>query len=1197
MARLELNLAGFGYEDIYQADRLPVLDALFLQFLAQNSSDVGAQFRLYRAGEALDAIAESTLLIAVAESLEDFLVQVFGVESDRSALRLQQDQEDPIHAFKEKMVKPTLKLRRFVLEQSFEALDELLQAKLTTDAALDTELAFARLWLDAVEHSDTVTLDLIKQWVFAANQSVSGRQRVSGWVSFNLPRKVIPLELVPTLPVKDDPYGRVSGLPDRQRQRDGFNLTDTRFTLRQAMDHVHYCVYCHDHEGDYCSKGMPDREQGGFRSNALGVELNGCPLEEKISEAHSLKRAGYTLAALSVIVIDNPLLPATGHRICNDCMKSCIFQKQSPVDIPQVETRILTDVLDWSWGFEIYYLLTRWNPLNRDRPYALPHHGTSVLCVGTGPAGFNLSYHLLQAGFGVVAVDGLKIEPLPAEWVGSADCVPAPIRHVSVLNESLEDRVTLGFGGVAEYGITVRWDKNFLKLVYLTLARSSYFRVYGGVRFGGTLTTEDAWSLGFDHIALATGAGKPTLVPIKNNLAHGIRQASDFLMALQLTGAAKKDSLTNLQVRMPAVVVGGGLSAIDTATEVQAYYIRQVEKLLARYEKLQDAAFWKELEDEGERMVLAEFLAHGRQVRAERVQAAARGEAPDFSPLLHRWGGVTVAYRRGMNESPAYLRNHEEIDKALEEGIFYAEGLEPLEARLDTRGHVSALVCRRRIKNEQDAWVDGETQVELPARAVFIAAGTSPNTVYNREHPGSFEMSGKYFATYRFGDAPEQWVPAATAGHVKAQDTGFFTSYSRNGKQVSVYGDNHPLFQGSVVKAMASAKRGAREIIRLYQDRLNAHSDLMDDARTNWEQMVLRLDAALLPRIAHIERLSDRLTRLTVRAPQAAKNWVPGQIYRLQNYHAQAVRIGDTLLQMEGMAIDGVDVDKTVGEIKLLVNMVGTSSRIAAGLKIGEPIVLMGPTGTGLPMPENSVVTVMGGHSAVTSAIDGSAAWRAAGNKVVFIGHFRDVARARPVQSIMEIISDQAIWVFDEGPGLTCSRPQDRCFVHGVDAYLQDCELSPGTHGEWLSQTDTLIVSDAPQAMDCVAAALQGALKPFLKPNLSAVAAVNSPMQCMMKEVCAQCLCRHHDPDTKAPAGAVFSCFNHHQPLFRVDFGNLQARQGQNSVQEKVGNQWLSFLMDRACVPNGLEEGLENESALPAGSGDLSLESDQVLTS
>ena len=53
----------------------------------------------------------------------------------------------------------------------------------------------------------------------------------------------------------------------------------------------------------------------------------------------------------------------TGHRICNDCMKSCIFQKQEPVDIPQVETRTLKDVLELPWGFEIYSLLTRWNPL------------------------------------------------------------------------------------------------------------------------------------------------------------------------------------------------------------------------------------------------------------------------------------------------------------------------------------------------------------------------------------------------------------------------------------------------------------------------------------------------------------------------------------------------------------------------------------------------------------------------------------------------------------------------------------------------------------------------------------------------------------------------------------------------------------------------------------------------------------------
>ena len=76
------------------------------------------------------------------------------------------------------------------------------------------------------------------------------------------------------------------------------------------------------------------------------------------------------------------------------------------------------------------------------------------------------------------------------------------------------------------------------------------------------------------------GAGRPTVIPMKNGLARGVRQASDFLMALQLTGAAKTESIANLQVRMPVVVIGGGLTAIDTATESLAYYVVQVEKFL-----------------------------------------------------------------------------------------------------------------------------------------------------------------------------------------------------------------------------------------------------------------------------------------------------------------------------------------------------------------------------------------------------------------------------------------------------------------------------------------------------------------------------------------------------------------------------------------------------------------------------------------
>ena len=103
-----------------------------------------------------------------------------------------------------------------------------------------------------------------------------------------------------------------------------------------------------------------------------------------------VKQHGNPIGALAIVTIDNPMAAGTGHRICNDCMKSCIFQKQEPVDIPQVETRTLKDVLELPWGFEIYSLLTRWNPLNFARPVPAAATGYKVLVVGLGPAGFTL---------------------------------------------------------------------------------------------------------------------------------------------------------------------------------------------------------------------------------------------------------------------------------------------------------------------------------------------------------------------------------------------------------------------------------------------------------------------------------------------------------------------------------------------------------------------------------------------------------------------------------------------------------------------------------------------------------------------------------------------------------------------------------------------------------------------------------------
>ena len=150
-------------------------------------------------------------------------------------------------------------------------------------------------------------------------------------------------------------------------------------------------------------------EKNEFKKNPIGFELKGCPLDQKISESHALQNVGDSIGALALITIDNPMCPGTGHRICNDCMKACIYQKQEPVNIPQIETRVLTDVLHLPWGFEIYSLLTRWNPLNIERPHSLPYSGKKILVVGMGPAGYTMAHYLLNEGFGVVGIDGLKL--------------------------------------------------------------------------------------------------------------------------------------------------------------------------------------------------------------------------------------------------------------------------------------------------------------------------------------------------------------------------------------------------------------------------------------------------------------------------------------------------------------------------------------------------------------------------------------------------------------------------------------------------------------------------------------------------------------------------------------------------------------------------------------------------------------------
>jgi NADPH-dependent glutamate synthase beta subunit-like oxidoreductase/NAD(P)H-flavin reductase len=1162
-AELHLGIGGFEYSDLYKPERLKELLDVFDCEVAEKNPELFAAWDDYRnhPEKPRKATEISALLVAMAGHASQFLTKLFGIGPEVDALAGATADQNPVFRFKVDFIRRRVlpNLKKIVPPSDPQLLDSQIealrfQAMQKAGRNLDPELATAVAAVDLMQSelpgSPSQELDALKQWCAVHLHDPAYRH----WVSFRFPESIDHFNLVQLQRQNTDMPEEATGPESRLRRRDGFALTDVRMEPREVLSEIHYCILCHERDKDSCSKGIKGAD-GNVAINPLDIPLAGCPLDEKISEMHYMRKNGDAVGALALVMISNPMCPGTGHRICNDCMKACIYQKQDPVNIPQIETAVLTDTLNLPWGVEIYGLLTRWNPLNIARPYPLAYNGKNVLVVGLGPAGYTLAHFLINEGFAVVGVDGLKIEPFDEELVGGPDKPPRPIYSWSEIYSPLDERILEGFGGVSEYGITVRWDKNFLTLLHLTLARRATLRMYGGVRFGGTLTIDDAWNLGFCHIAVAAGAGRPTIIDLKNNLANGIRKASDFLMALQLTGAFKRSALPNLQVRLPALVIGGGLTAIDTATELFAYYPVQVEKVLDRYEQLVE-----EIGEESvlgcfnpyEQDVLKEFLTHGAAIRRERARAEAENEKPNFLPLVRHWGGVSIVYRKRLVDSPAYRLNHEEVIKALEEGISFIEGLNPEEAVVDGGNNL----CAVRFKSK-------DRVVELPARSMMVAAGTTPNIAYEKEHAGSFQLDSKkkFFAPHRMkrnDDGTFTLEPAPDGNFA------FFTSYNKDGRFITYYGDNHPLYAGNVVKAMASARDGYPHITALFQSELaSLDPDKQDERDSAWRSFCAELDREFVARVSEVRRLTPTIVEVIVDAPAAARRFRPGQFYRLQNYETYARTVRGTRLLMEGIALTGAWVDREKGLLSLIALELGVSSRLCRYLQPGEPVVVMGPTGSPTEIESNENVLLAGGGLGNAVLFSIAKAMRESGNRVVYFAGYKKGEDLFKREEI-EAATDQVIWSTDTGQAIEPHRPQDHHFrgniVQAILAYGRGelCEpLVP------LSAIHRIIAIGSDKMMAAVKDARHGVLQPLLQPNHVAIASINSPMQCMMKEVCAQCLQKHVDPSTGKET-IIFSCLNQDQPMDHVDFQNLAARLKQNTVQEKLSNLYLDCLLKEA---------------------------------
>jgi NADPH-dependent glutamate synthase beta subunit-like oxidoreductase/NAD(P)H-flavin reductase len=1035
--------------DLYDTKKLQELDQRFLVYLQLENIELYQG--LIEARGSLNW--QSKLAIDLSSYLERFIVSLFSIEEEFEQAQIQYSPLSKIYECKRSFVQRyALKSNQVPVEDIDHVLSELeklISVKLSQYNVDHFEQVFAEHALNWLNNQEQDKLNLAVTYTIWACLTLDGQKKHQSGVLFKFPHKLDFNNLIELERKKNN--GVISFVvPEEQvHQRDGFELTDKGCKLNFAVDQAHYCIHCHKQEKDTCSKG-------------INAERKGCPLDEKISEMNYLKARGNIIGSLAMAIIDNPMLAATGHRICNDCMKACIYQKQQPVDIPQIETRALKDVLALPWGFEIYSLLTRWNPLSLNNFYPKNTTGAKVLVVGMGPAGFTLAHYLLNQGHVVVGIDGLKIEPLPTELINQ------PIKHISDFFEELDQRLISGFGGVMEYGITNRWDKNFLLIIRLLLERRANFKLFGGVRFGSNITPQQAFDLGFQHIALALGAGSPKLLSLENAVAKGIRTASDFLMSLQLGAAYRKDSLTNLQIRMPALVIGGGLTALDAATETLAYYPQLIKKFVTQHRVTK-------LDQEAQE-VAQEFI-EGQEIPS-----------------------VKILYRGKLQQAPSYRLNHEELALGLKEGVEFIENITPTKILLDKYGHVSGLEAIQIIDDE-------EKRVTLSAKTILIAAGTVPNTVLADEFPSFLQKDGKYFK--------------------QLEDR--FITYKKDNHSISFIGDLHPEYAGNVVKAMASAKHSYAIISKLLQA----------DYAMQTEEFFAHLSEQLTANLVGVNRLTSNIVELIIKSPLAAQNFQPGQFFRLQNYANSGLPL------MEGVALTGAKVNKSSGIISTIVLEMGTSSNLCAKLPLNLPIVLMGPTGAPSEIRAEEKVMLIGGGLGNAVLFSIGQEFRAKNSQVLYFAGYRKLVDRYKIEEI-EAAADQIIWSCDEGE-LSVTRPQDKSF-HGniIDSLLEFAQANPNA----LKAIDRIIVIGSDKMMHAVKKARHNILKPYLNPKHIAIASVNSPMQCMMKEICGQCLQKHIDPITGVES-YVFSCTNQDQEMDQVDFYHLESRLSQNYLLEK----------------------------------------------
>ncbi len=1074
-----MNLGyGLSFKNLYSLDSIKRVDEIFLNFLRLENDEIyeyllHERSKNFTFGE--NSLDNNVYFIEGIKIFESFLLTLFRETVSSYNITLEQyKQFDKILQFRKtftnKYVKPI-----DISNYDFVSIKILIFQELNLQNYNEEKIIQATLqWL---ESPDKYNEQLHNMAVFGAFLMKYSHLEPSQQLFF----KATKTNFDNLFNYNHSPQGTISKTDtDLAIIREDFNLYNYS-KMYEAIHESNYCVKCHVRGNDYCKTGEPNKEQTSYNKNPLDITLHGCPLSMHISEMHELFAKGNILGALIAITINNPLVAGTGENICNDCTTSCIYQKQQAVDTPKVESFILKSILALDYGFEIYSLLTRYNPFRFHQVYPETQQNKNVLVVGLGPAGYSLAYTLAHKGYGVVGIDSMKLEPLPSKLVKDF----CEIKNINEIYENLDNRIIDGFGGVSEYGITSRWDKNLLKVLRIILERQDNICLLGGIRFGSNIDFTDVKPLGFQHVALCMGAGKPNIIASqKNILSKGVRTSSEFLMNLH-GGAYQSNNFLNLQVELPLVVLGCGLTAVDCATEALLYYQRLLKKYILPYSSY---SF-----DEKQEFLQTLSIEDSSKLKIYEQHYKLLEESQDKIATLQIIGGVTIVYHKDIKQSKAYRINAHELHSALKQGVKIQDNTVLKEIILDEFGGIKELKCL--YNNEQI--------ITIPAKNMILALGTNPNNIVIEEFqeyfPNSINLDFK----------PERLRT------FKNQQFNCLLQDSYKDIDVSFFGDMHKVFNGSVVKALASSFYGQYDVI----DSLKQHSAI----KQSFQEVATHVVQCLESSVLDVQHINDKIHEITFYAPQVAKKLKAGQFIKVQNY------VSNISPTMEPLILGAFP--HTENTLKAIVLQSGTSSTISKKLARNSKIVLQGPLGEPTLLPYKKNVLLIGGGVGNATIFSILKQLHEQENIINYIAGFKDYNDV----IYMDYIKKYSNTV------ITSIENNNHNKEYLTGNILNALSLFVKNNPNAEKDIHYIFIAGSCGMMECC--------KDFLKNhsfNAEIVFSLNAPMNCTNKGVCGACIQQNN-------LGQFFyGCQQQEQNIQNANLKFLRHRLEQQSLIEKI---------------------------------------------